>query len=589
MITQESINEVKQRTEILDVIGRYISISKKGAEHVAKCPFHDEKTPSFKVSKPKQIYKCFGCGKSGDAISFVMEFKQVKYLEAIQEIARFYNITLEKETDQKKSYSRPEKREPAIYPQHLEYMRSRGINEQTLFLNKVTSCREWMPKAQGVTDALCFNYYRDGELINIKYRADNKDFKLHKDAELIFYNIDAIKGKDSVIIVEGEIDCLTLLECGLQSVISVPNGAGKNQKLEYLDNCWQLLDNLKQVILFTDNDEAGNALRNELARRLGYERCLKVVFPAECKDANEIFLKHGKAALLQCIANSVEFPVEGVIGIDDVLEDVAEFYINGYPKGVKVGRPELDEYISFIAGQFTTITGMPGSGKSEFLDDMACNLAVNHNWSFAVCSFENQPTSFHITKLMEKIVGKSFAFRYDTSSRINIDEFSNVVPFVRSHFHFINMNEVDISVDGLLAKIGELVKRKGIQAAIIDPWNYIEHKIPLGYTETQYISESLTKIKAACLKYGIHIFLVAHPKKLAKTDANTYEVPTMYSISGSAHFFNKTDNGITVYRNFNTNLVDIHVQKIRYSWLGKLGFCSFQYNTETRQYQSVNA
>ena len=90
-------------------------------------------------------------------------------------------------------------------------------------------------------------------------------------------------------------------------------------------------------------------------------------------------------------------------------------------------------------------------------------------------------------------------------------------------------------------------------------------------------------------KLGIHIFLIAHPTKLQKDKATgKYEVPTMYSISGSANFFNKTDNGLTIYRDFETNVVTAYVQKIRWWWLGKIGFTSFSFNTLTRQYQPIN-
>jgi twinkle protein len=164
-----------------------------------------------------------------------------------------------------------------------------------------------------------------------------------------------------------------------------------------------------------------------------------------------------------------------------------------------------------------------------------------------------------------------------------------LLTFIGSNFAFINTGNTDITLDGILAKTGELVARKGINGLLIDPWNYIEHKIPVGMPETLYISESLTKIKHAAMKYGIHIILIAHPAKLQKPlGQKKYEVPTMYSISGSAHFNNKTDNGLTVYRDFETGNVQIHIQKVRYSWLGKIGCVEYFYNTYTRQYEYIN-
>jgi len=214
-------------------------------------------------------------------------------------------------------------------------------------------------------------------------------------------------------------------------------------------------------------------------------------------------------------------------------------------------------------------------------------LTMNHKWDWGICSFENQPSSFHVTKLMEKITGKAFQFRTDPANRLNEDEFRHSIGIIDQHFNFINVNKVDVTVDGIIEKAHELVLRKGIKGLIIDPWNYIEHKVPPNQTETQYISESLTKFKAFALLTDIHIFIVAHPTKIAKNkDTGEYEVPTLYNISGSAHFFNKTDNGLCMYRSFKDNTVTCYVQKVRYSWLGKIGFASFSYNTLTRQYLS---
>ena len=93
-------------------------------------------------------------------------------------------------------------------------------------------------------------------------------------------------------------------------------------------------------------------------------------------------------------------------------------------------------------------------------------------------------------------------------------------------------------------------------------------------------------------KYGLHCFLIAHPTKIQKNrDTGKYEVPNLYSISGSANFFNKTHNGFTVYRDDNeadkTSTVDVHIQKVKQSWLGKKGFVTFKYNSFTRQYENL--
>ena len=115
-------------------------------------------------------------------------------------------------------------------------------------------------------------------------------------------------------------------------------------------------------------------------------------------------------------------------------------------------------------------------------------------------------------------------------------------------------------------------------------WNEVEHCFK-GLSETQYISQELTKIRRFARFNGIHIWVVAHPTKLSKNASGQYDPPTMYDIAGGAHWRNKADNGICVYRDFQTNITEIIVQKIRFKEIGKLGSVSLKY-THTGQYKS---
>lgn len=589
MITENCINTIKASVDTYDVVSSFISLKKKGVDFIANCPFHTEKTPSFNVSKSKNIYKCFGCGKSGDGIKFLMDHENMDFISALKWIAEKNGIEIE-ETGTRKQIAKPLPRLEKLSVETIEYFeKNRGISNNTLLRFGVTECMEYMPKAKDVVKTICFNFFRDEQLVNIKYRAKGKDFKMVKDAELIFYNLDAIKGEETIYITEGEIDAMSLYEAGIYNVISVPNGAAVQgaQKLDYLDNCWELFTDKIKIVLLTDNDAAGVRLRDELARRLGYSRCWIVQYYNGCKDANDVLVKHGKDALVSIVEQAKLYPLEGEIRMDDMYETVVDFYENGYPLGAASGvSPEFDELLTFYPGQLTIITGIPGSGKSEFVDWLMASISKRHGWDWGICSFECDPP-FHVTKLAEKFTNKSFAFRKDPTHRMDNDEFEYAIGMVDKYFHFMNLSLVDISIEGLIAKAEEFVLRYGIKGFLFDPWNCIEPKSE-GEDNTSIILQRLNKLIAFLDKYRVHGFLVAHPTKLRK-DAQTkkYEIPNLYSISGSAHFFNRTHNGMSIYRDFETNQVDVYVQKVKWSWLGKIGFCSYQFDTFTRKYIPV--
>lgn len=589
MISQDSINDLKNIAKFSEILALFTTVKRSGTEYEAKCPIHNEKTPSFKVPSNNDVFgKCFGCGFSGDVFDLVIKMNNCTFYEAVEYVASHYNYELEKDGAQPVP---PLPRLEKIAPKFIKWFEDRGISNNTLLRFGITQSVEWMPKAQSEIPVLCFNYFRDDQLVNIKYRGAQKDFRLNKASELIFYNIDAIKDEDTCIIVEGEIDALSMYESGVYNVVSVPNGTTPkgNMRLQYLDNCYEYFVGKSKIIIATDNDTVGKALKEELSRRLGKDRCYEITYPTDCKDANDVLKLHGKAALALLVEQARELPIDGVVNHDDLTADVMNFYENGYPQGTKTGIEGFDEYLQLMPGQYTTVTGAPGHGKSEWVDNMIAHTAVKSGWKWAICSFENVPAALHATKLAEKIGGKAFDFRRDPQNRLAASDMGMILSFIGSNFAFVNTSSTDITLEGILAKMAELVARKGINGLLIDPWNYIEHKIPTGMPETLYISDCLTKIKHAAMKYGIHIILIAHPAKLHKPiGQKKYEVPTMYSISGSAHFNNKTDNGLTVYRDFETGIVQIHIQKVRYSWLGKIGCVEYNYNTYTRQYEYIN-
>lgn len=578
------IEQIKTVSNVLDVISGYIPLTKNGANYVCCCPFHDEKRPSFTVNQNKNIYKCFGCGKTGNAIDFLIDYRKIELPEALKILSEKYNIEMN-ETEKPKinQFKKPVfKNNTNVSNRLIEWFKTRGISEKTLLELKVTEGLEWMPQTKKEENTIQFNYFLDNVLINTKFRDGKKNFKLVSGAELILYNLDSVKGLDKIIIVEGEIDCLTLHEAGFKNVISVPNGANiSKNNLTYLDNSIDHLPENVHYILALDNDKPGINLRDELARRLGYENCSTVTFK-DCKDANECLIKHGIEAIKESINQAKEYPIEGVFSANDIKQEIYDFYHNGLPPGCGIGMAEMDMHLKFKEGYITVITGIPGHGKSEFLDFLLCRLNISHGWKTALYSPENHPLELHFSKFAEKMTGKPF----EGSHKMSAIDLENVINYHNENFYFINP-EKDFTVQSILGAVRQLIRKKGIKAFVIDAWNKLDHKYTT--TETKYISEVLDELAMFCEKNGVHLFLVAHPTKITK-DKNTglFDVPNLYSISGSANFYNKVANGLTVYINRDTNMVEIHIQKVKFKHWGKPGMIQLSWDYKNGRYYKGN-
>jgi twinkle protein len=458
----------------------------------------------------------------------------------------------------------------------LEWFNGRKISGETLKALKVTEGQEWMPQKEGKANTVQFNYYRNGELINTKFRTGDKCFKLVSGAELLPYNIDGIKGTKEAIITEGEMDALSFHTCGRLDVVSVPNGANAN--LSYLDDyIEEYFDDKETVFIAVDTDTKGVALRDELIRRFGVERCRVVEYGEECKDANEHLIKFGRESLLQCLANAPEIKVDGVFQVSDFEQSLDALFENGMQKGVTIGHENFDRLCSFETKRLCIVTGIPGSGKSEFIDEIAELLNMKYGWRFAYFSPENAPLAYHASKLIEKFTGKKFS-----RQTLGYGEYRQVKEHMEDNFFFISPND-NFKADNIIEKAKYLVRKKGIKALVIDPYNRIESEQG-NRNETQYISELLDKLTNFAQINDVLVVLMAHPTKLQKNKDGKIEAPTLYDISGSANFFNKADFGIVVHRRREENYVEVHVQKVKFRHLGESGVCTFKYNVNNGRY-----
>lgn len=531
---------------------------------------HDKRDRSLSVNLATGMFKCHYCGFQGCAAEQDEQEKQ-KWME---QQSWYRPVPIKK---QKPEYKKPTHTGNSQMSQKaLAWFAGRGISEKTLREMKVTEGQEWMPQKNGKANTVQFNYYKDGVLVNTKFRTGDKCFKLCSGAELLPYNIDAIKGTKECIITEGEMDALSFWEIGRHDVVSVPNGANAN--LSYLDDYIETyFDDKETIYIASDTDTKGTMLRDELMRRFGAERCRVLEYGEGCKDANEHLQKYGKQSLLECLQNAPETKLEGIFTVSDFEQSLDAIFEHGLQQGVTIGHPNFDKLCSFETKRLCIVTGIPASGKSEFIDEIAERLNIRYGWRFAYFSPENAPLEYHASKLIEKFTGKHFSKQY-----LGWGEYKHVKNHIENNFFFISPKE-DFKLETILDRAKFLVRRKGIKALVIDPYNRLESEQG-NRSETLYISQTLDKLTNFAQRNDILIILMAHPTKLPKNKDGVIEVPTLYDISGSANFFNKADFGIVVHRDRINNTTEVHVQKVKFKHLGECGTAIFKYNLNNGRY-----
>lgn len=399
-----------------------------------------------------------------------------------------------------------------------------------------------------------------------------------------------------IILVDHVLDLLALNEAGSENAVALPH-AMHPFSVEHPGGDWSILGHIEKAVekaghfsIMLRNNLPGHALEDEISRRLGRDHCFRTRWHgqnwADPTQAGALtcLRQFGTQALQDAVRRIEAYPVSGTYSLDDV-DDALEFlYEFGLQPGESTGFPSLDEYYTVKEGQITVVTGIPSHGKSNLLDAIMVNIARNSTseWKFGLFSPENQPIERHYASLMEKYVGAPFT-AIAGRERISRTQKDDAKRWLNRHFKVILPDEEsgNWSVDEILRLAKSLVYRDGIRGLVIDPWNELDHTRPSAMTETEFISNALTKIRRFARLNGVHVWIVAHPTKMEKRADGLYPVPTPYNISGGAHWNNKADCCITVYRHpgrADQDIVDIHTQKVRFREVGKVGRIALRYS-----------
>lgn len=471
-----------------------------------------------------------------------------------------------------KRYNRPEGFKSRDNTKPLvDYFAKRGISVDTLNKYNIGYDEEGF---------IIFPYYKDGVLVNVKKRKNlqngKKEFTQTKDCEKTFFGIDFVKDQKELIIVEGEIDVLSLAEQGIYAV-SVPQG-GSDTKLECLSNCSnEFLKGFESYVIAVDNDTVGCGLKEHLIQRFPKDKC-KVVSWGQYKDANEA-LKAGED--LQKYINNAKFlQTDGVLDFNSIWDDLYMELFEADKNFFETGWSDLDKIIKLRTGHLMIVTGYPSRGKSTFVDNLLINLTKKYDIKHLIATFETTPGGYYRT-LYEMYKQQPFwniANKEDAVKNVLLgDDFD----FIREHFLMFD-NKRLWNIDTIAERAEIEVMKHGIKTLVIDPYNRLQNDYK--DREDKYIGSILAKLCTLAKKLDILVIFVAHPKK---PDAE--KMPTMYSISGSGDWYNMADYGIIVHRERDKdrkllNMPQICVAKVKSFYLGNPsgGTVTLKYNTSKR-------
>ena len=427
---------------------------------------------------------------------------------------------------------------------------------------------------KGGGEALVMPFVREGVVVNRKYRTldGNKRMWQDKDGVQCLWNEDCLRDdallQQPLIITEGELDALAAIQAGFKRVVSVPGGAPDKPlpedttKYAFLDDARKLLslDRVKEVILAVDGDGPGANLMHDLALRLGKFRCKFLTYPKHpseagveggkrLKDLNEVLFHFGPNGVAMTLQRAQWLRVDGVYRMSE-LPPVPDAPI--YDIGIK----RLRDHYKARLGDIAIWTGIPSHGKSSAVNDVCCHLVQQHGLNVAFASFEQMPQRDHRRNLRTWKMGKPV--QYATPR-----ELQEADAWIDKHFAFMVPSEDDdVTLEWALDRMEAAVIQHGCKVVVIDPWNEMDHSRDRAESLTEYTGRAIKALRRFAKKMMVHLIIVAHPSKQRKDENGQYQVPTLYDISDSAHWYNKADLGVIVHRYATHTL--IRVAKSRY-------------------------
>ena len=361
------------RESIIDGMSRYPVDSFR-----IQCPIcgpdrkkQNERTLSVKIDGDYAVYFCHHCEESGSVK--IEESEETVYSNPVEtELVEISKMEDKEDNSPGNSF---------LNKDQLDWLKEhRGISEETARSCDVIAGEVWIRSRGKKATCIGFKYSNSDGTTAVKWRDGLKNFTQTGAAKSL-WNIELFDGGD-LIICEGEMDALSFQEVGFFAT-SVPNGApaklakddSSSKKFSYLWDAKDKIDKANRIIIAADNDEPGQVLAEEIARRIGKAKCWRIKYPDGCKDANDVLRRDGAEALKAALLDATPWPIGGLREAKEYKDEAMSLHSGGMSRGVEIAIGSLHEIYKPSPQTITICTGIPGSGKSTFLTWLSLKLA----------------------------------------------------------------------------------------------------------------------------------------------------------------------------------------------------------------------
>lgn len=489
----------------------------------------DRHTMSINVSTG--VFKCFRstCGKQGHFV----------------ELARDFNFKLDfKDKPKLKVYRKLPSKDIVSTEEAIAYMETRGISRSVSQAYEITTRKD-------NSNTIVFPFKDENNvLISVKYRNTKyngtgcKEW-FEKDTKPILFGMQHCKDFDTLYITEGQMDSLTLTECGIKNATSVPTGASGFTWLEHL---WEWVTKFKEVVVFGDFENGQITLIDTLQKRLPLPvKCVRQVDYLGEKDANAIYLKYGAEAIRTACEQACIVPVKCVKELADVEQ------INIYElEKVRTNIQELDRIIGgFYMGQVVLLTGKRGEGKSTLMSQFVVE-ALDQNFNTFV--YSGELTDYHFKNWFD-LQAAGIKNTVQAKNKFGEDVYyvdeKTVARINRWHkgraYIYDNTTIDEKEPEELIVTIEKAIQRFGIKFVCLDN---LMTALDVDLNNDLYRAQSqfVKKLKILAMKYNVAVLLVAHPRKTSGNLDND-------SVSGSGDITNRVDTVLAYSRNTDFDIV----------------------------------